>query len=59
MIVAERYHLDIVYTYWISPLFCGVINNDTLVLSLRPPKDNILSIKVIGIEYTYGRLLRT
>jgi hypothetical protein len=34
-------------------------NDNALVLSLRPPKDNILSIKVIGIEYAYSRLLRT
>jgi hypothetical protein len=59
MIVAERYHLDVVYTHWVSPLFCGVINDDALVLSPRPLKDNILSMKVTGIEYAYGRLLRT
>jgi hypothetical protein len=58
LVVAERYHFDIVDTHRISPLPSRIIHDDALVFTLRSSKDYILTRQVIGIESAISDLLR-
>jgi hypothetical protein len=59
MKMAKRNSLNFGYFYPIPLLADGVIDNDTLLLTPRNAKNNILpTIQIDSIEDTYSNLLR-